>query len=186
MPDPCGASQSFSTAQRSRVKIDCQGAVEMDGSSVLPDSWSLSLFPDILPDPNSNLPDLDIWTSSLKFPVSATVPNNDERIQAGEQVRQVFSCNKCGQRFQHHKSLKRHETSNSSCSNKPAPTFWDSEQFCRTLTSNRCSEVQEEKERIFEDTCSICRTNFSSSDKLSIHLEEHFSRFAHILLSSRS
>ena len=155
----------------------------MEGSSVLPDSWSLSLFPDILPDPNSNLPDLDIWTSSLKFPVSATVPNNDERIQAGERVRQVFSCNKCGQRFQHQKSLKRHETSNSTCSNKPAPTFWDSEQFCRTLTSNRCSEVQEEKERIFEDTCSICRTNFSSSDKLSIHLEEHFSRFSRIILS---
>ena len=151
----------------------------MEGSSVLPDSWSLSLFPDILPDPNSNLPDLEIWTSSLMFPVSPTFPNNQKRSGVSDEVRRVFSCGKCGQRFQHLKSLKRHEATITTCSNKPTPTFWDSEQFCRTLTSN--SEwLQQEKEEIWGDNCSVCRKTFSSSDKLSIHMEEHFSRFADI------
>ena len=153
----------------------------MEGSSVLPDSWSLSLFPDILPDPNSNLPDLDIWTSSLMFPVSATFPNNQKRPDVREEVRQVFSCGKCGQRFQHLKSLKRHEASTTTCSRKPTPTFWDSEQFCRTLTTGNSGWVQgEEKEAILDETCPVCRATFSSSDKLLIHSEEHFSRFVDI------
>ena len=149
----------------------------MEGSSVLPESWSLSLFPDILPDPNSNLPDLDICTSSLMFPVSATFPNHQKRSRVRDEVRQVFSCGKCGQRFQHLKSLKRHEkSSTTTCSKKPTATFWDSEQFCRTLTSNSECLVQQEKEPILGDTCSVCCEIFSSSDKLSIHMEEHFSR----------
>ena len=152
----------------------------MEGSSVLPESWSLSLFPDILPDPNSNLPDLDIWTSSLMFPVTAPFPNNNQKISGvNDKVRQVFSCDKCGQRFQHLKSLKRHEKSSTTttCSkNKPMATFWDSDQFCRTLTSNSSECLQQEKEAILDDTCSVCREAFSSSDKLSIHTEEYFSR----------
>ena len=153
----------------------------MEGSSVLPDSWSLSLFPDILPDSNSNLPDLDIWTSSLMFPVSATFPNNQKRSEVREEVRQVFSCGKCGQRFQHLKSLKRHEASTTTCSKKPTPTFWDSEQFCRTLTTGNSGWVQgEEKEAILDETCPVCCATFSSSDKLLIHSEEHFSRFVDI------
>ena len=92
----------------------------MEGSSVLPDSWSLSLFPDIIPDSNSNLPDLDIWTSSLMFPVSATFPNNQKRSEVREEVRQVFSCGKCGQRFQHLKSLRRHEASTTGSAQRQA------------------------------------------------------------------
>ena len=150
----------------------------MEGSSVLPDSWSLSLFPDILPDSNSNLPDLDIWTSSLMFPVSASLPNNQKRSSVSEEVRQVFPCDKCGQRFQHLKSLKRHQASATTCSKKPTPPLWDSEQFCRTLTSNNSEWVQgQEKEAILDDTCTVCGATFSSSDKLLIHMEEHFSRF---------
>ena len=147
----------------------------MEGNSVLPESWSLSLFPDILPDPNSNLPDLDICTSSLMFPASATFPNNQKKYIVRDEVRHVYSCGKCGQRFQHLKSLKRHEASTTTCSKKPTATFWDSEQFCRTLTSN-IGCLQQEKEPILGDTCSVCRETFSSSDKLSIHMEEHFSR----------
>ena len=148
----------------------------MEGNSVLPESWSLSLFPDILPDPNSNLPDLDIWTSSLMFPASATFPNHQKRSRVRDEVRQVFSCGKCGQRFQHLKSLKRHEASTTTCSKKPTATFWDSEQFCRTLTSNSSECLQQEKEAVLGDTCSVCRETFSSCDKLLIHIEEHFSR----------
>jgi len=149
----------------------------MEESTVLPDSWSLSLFPDILPDPNSSLPDLAIWTSSLMFPVSPVFPNNQKRSGVSDEVRQVFSCEKCGQIFQHLKSLKRHEASNTSCSKKPAPTLWDSEQFSRTLTSNSSELVEgKEKGENLDDTCSVCRENFSSSDKLLIHMEEHFSR----------
>ena len=36
----------------------------------------------------------------------------------------------------------------------------------------------------FGDTCSVCRVPFSSSDKLSIHAEEHFSRFLQFLLDT--
>ena len=150
----------------------------MDGSSVLPESWSASLFPDLLPDdPASNLPDLEIWNSSLLFPVS-DLCNNSEKISApGVGGRKVFSCGKCGQRFQHLKSLKRHEASKTACSKKVTPAFWDSEQFCRTLTSNS-EDVEVVKEDLNGgDTCSVCRVPFSSSDKLSIHAEEHFSRF---------
>ena len=153
----------------------------MEGNSVLPESWSLSLFPDILPDPNSNLPDLEIWTSSLMFPVSATFPNNQKRSIVRDEERQVFSCGKCGQRFQHLKSLKRHEkSSTTTCSKKPTATFWDSEQFCRTLTSNSSECLQQKKEPILGDTCSVCCETFSSTDKLSIHMEEHFSRYVDI------
>ena len=158
----------------------------MEGSSVLPDSWSLSLFPDILPDSNSNLPDLDIWTSSLMFPISAVLPNDQKRSEVKEEVRQVFLCGKCGQRFQHLKSLKRHEASTKTCSKKPMPTFWDSEQFCRTLTTNNSEWVQgQEKETILDDTCSVCRETFSSSDKLLIHMEEHFSRYVNSFDSTK-
>ena len=156
----------------------------MDGSSVLPESWSASLFPDLLPDdPASNLPDLEIWNSSLLFPVS-DLCNNIKKISApGEAGRKVFSCGKCGQRFQHLKSLKRHEASKTACSKKVTPTFWDSEQFCRTLTSNSEGvEVVKEDLNNGGDTCSVCRVPFSSSDKLSIHAEEHFSRFLQFLL----
>ena len=159
----------------------------MDGSSVLPESWSASLFPDLLPDdPASNLPDLEIWNSSLLFPVS-DLCNNSEKISApGDAGRKVFSCGKCGQRFQHLKSLKRHEASKTACSKKVTPAFWDSEQFCRTLTSNSegVEVVKEDLNCNGGDTCSVCRVPFSSSDKLSIHAEEHFSRFLQFLLDT--
>ena len=113
-----------------------------------------------------------------------------------------FDCHKCGKRFKHKKSIKRHNSSQPYChkTNEVNPVQFDFDQFSRTLRDdlavkspssvfgdtktgkNKLVTVEERSIGSRGQECEICKIYFSSEDKYQIHLEEHLARFDHLVL----
>ena len=91
-----------------------------------------------------------------------------------------IKCDKCGKKFKHKKSLKRH--------NNKIP-FCDQSQFINSIKYNinvidlakniKSSDIKKNNEEKVQTgrKCEICQHNFLSSDKLQIHREEFHSTF---------
>jgi hypothetical protein len=94
-------------------------------------------------------------------------------------------CSRCGTKFRHRKSVRRHEVTQPRCHQPGAHTtqlHFDMDQFSKTLRSElgkspSCGSVgtEQDMDTIVPRTlhsCQVCAAVFSSQDKLQIHAEE--------------
>ena len=98
----------------------------------------------------------------------------------------MFECDKCGKRFKHIKSLKRHNIHIPNCEpiqeNIPGRCFGEFEQFskitCRTKSSSIKQNVEQSTGPLEQRSdnlsfCQICLVSFSTPDKVQIHRDEY-------------
>ena len=112
-----------------------------------------------------------------EFYVSESQQNStDEDINFGERN---MSCKKCGKTFKHKKSLKKHNLRiplcDSSYQTKTEGSLIKIPDISKKIVNKFNFKV--EVKPIKSNKCEVCNHDFSSSDKLQIHVEEYYSKY---------
>ena len=85
-----------------------------------------------------------------------------------------YQCDKCGRKFKHKKTLKRHNTKMLNCNqnwlNISANRFADFGKFCKTISNQQTEVTTGGDQTAF---CQICLAHFVTPDKGQIHREEY-------------
>ena len=108
--------------------------------------------------------------------------NNDK---ACSRILQFYDCWKCGKRFKHRKSIKRHNIRISNCEhnqeNIAGRSFVDFEQFSRITCRTKSSSIKQDVEQSTDPSdlrsdnlslCQICLAHCPTPDKVQIHRDE--------------